>query len=67
MDGPVATRAIRLAGYVGSIFGITGNVMETQVAEFKKSGADEVFAKPIDVVLFNRTLNLLRTGNSVAI
>eukprot|EP00602_Paraphysomonas_sp_CaronLab_P009960 CAMPEP_0185037908 /NCGR_PEP_ID=MMETSP1103-20130426/32928_1 /TAXON_ID=36769 /ORGANISM="Paraphysomonas bandaiensis, Strain Caron Lab Isolate" /LENGTH=539 /DNA_ID=CAMNT_0027576101 /DNA_START=710 /DNA_END=2329 /DNA_ORIENTATION=- len=49
MDGPTATKEIRKLGFRGKIIGITGNVLPDDVVHFKEHGADDVFAKPIEV------------------
>eukprot|EP00596_Hydrurales_sp_CCMP1899_P008433 CAMPEP_0119051260 /NCGR_PEP_ID=MMETSP1177-20130426/72933_1 /TAXON_ID=2985 /ORGANISM="Ochromonas sp, Strain CCMP1899" /LENGTH=620 /DNA_ID=CAMNT_0007030401 /DNA_START=1058 /DNA_END=2920 /DNA_ORIENTATION=- len=54
MDGPTATRHIREMGYDGPIFGVTGNALQSDVNYFKKCGANEVLAKPLDIQLLNK-------------
>lgn len=49
VDGPTATKAIRLLGYTGKVFGITGNALQSDVDTFLAAGADAVFPKPLDV------------------
>ena len=49
MRGTEATRRIRDMGFVGIILGVTGNVLDDDVAEFKSQGADEVLPKPFDL------------------
>ena len=48
MQGTEATKRIRDMGYRGMILGVTGNVLDDDVAEFKALGADEVLPKPFD-------------------
>ena len=47
MDGVTAARHMRQQGYPFLIAGVTGNVMEDDIAEFLDAGADIVFAKPV--------------------
>eukprot|EP00301_Raphidiophrys_heterophryoidea_P025812 c8743_g1_i1.p1 GENE.c8743_g1_i1~~c8743_g1_i1.p1 ORF type:complete len:945 (+),score=268.65 c8743_g1_i1:188-3022(+) len=52
MDGLEATRLIRELGFPGVIIGCTGNVLDDQVTEFLREGANHVLGKPVshDVV-----------------
>ena len=52
MDGPTATKVIRDLGYTGSIFGVTGNALDSDVNHFLSHGADSVLAKPFDYSTF---------------
>ena len=61
MNGMQATRAMRLAGYPYIIAGVTGNVMEDDVAEYLDAGADTVFAKPVRVDSLKKLLQLIET------
>jgi len=45
--GTAATRECRRLGFVGSIYGLTGNTMQSDVDEFISSGASEVLCKPL--------------------
>ena len=50
MDGPDATSILRNRfGYGGAIVGVTGNVLEEDVAKFLNAGADFVLPKPLDI------------------
>ena len=49
LDGIGATRQIRELGHTGLILGITGNVLNEQVAEFMDAGVDSVLPKPLIV------------------
>lgn len=49
MNGPQATVEIRSLGFKGLIFGLTGNMMPTDVEYFLRSGASEVLPKPLSV------------------
>ena len=53
MDGPTATRAIRLLGYTGRIFGVTGN---RNVQLFLDSGVERVILKPFSIPEFQAAL-----------
>ena len=55
MKGGEAAEKIRELGYVNPIIGVTGNLLEEDVAEFLKNGANTVIGKPVK---FN-TLKLL--------
>lgn len=54
MNGPEAIRRMRELGYAGMIIGVTGDVMEAEISEFKASGAEVVLAKPLDMNEFYR-------------
>ena len=41
-----ATKRIREGGFKNLIAGVTGNIMEDDVAEYLRAGADIVFGKP---------------------
>jgi CheY-like chemotaxis protein len=47
MNGIVAVRHIRDAGYTGRIFGVTGNGFQSDIDDFLMHGADEVLVKPV--------------------
>lgn len=47
MSGLQASAEIRNLGFTGLIFGVTGNVFQTDIDEFMAQGADEVIAKPV--------------------
>lgn len=49
MDGLQATRAVRAAGYTGTVIGLTGDVSMESETEFRSAGADVVMSKPLDV------------------
>jgi CheY-like chemotaxis protein len=49
MTGPEATKCARQNGYKGIIYGVTGNSHYDQIEHFKKSGANEIFEKPLDL------------------
>ena len=56
MDGPTATALLRSLGYEGLIFGLTGNVLPSDVDFFRERGADHVLHKPFDLRLFDQAL-----------
>jgi CheY-like chemotaxis protein len=47
MGGYAATKIIRELGYMGKIFGVTGNAYKTDIDDFISHGADAVFIKPL--------------------
>jgi CheY-like chemotaxis protein len=49
LSGIEATRQIRKFGYTGLILGVTGNVLDEQIADFYMVGANGVLAKPLDL------------------
>ncbi|CAB9509553.1 sensor kinase/phosphatase LuxQ [Seminavis robusta] len=53
LKGPAATRKIRKLGFVGTVVGITGNILSEDVEFFKTHGADEVLPKPITMSRIN--------------
>ena len=61
MNGMQAAKAMRLAGYPYIIAGVTGNVMEDDVAEYLDAGADTVFSKPMRVDSLKKLLQLIET------
>lgn len=54
MNGPSVAKAIRKVGYTGVIVGVTGNALTKDIQEFRGSGANHVFLKPLDVEEFDR-------------
>ena len=56
MDGPTAVREIRATGCDSFIVGVTGNLFPEEVATFKECGANQIFAKPLDVHMLMDTL-----------
>jgi CheY-like chemotaxis protein len=51
MSGPDATQKAREHGYKGLIFGVTGNIYDSQINNFIEKGANEVFPKPLNIEL----------------
>ena len=62
MDGPTATREMRKAGFTGYIFGLTGNVLVSDIEFFKAHGANYVLTKPFDVLTYDKIVAELRSG-----
>ena len=56
MDGPTATKEIRALGYVAPIFGVTGNALDYDVDYFIRCGANNVLAKPLEMINFERAM-----------
>ena len=57
MRGRDAVRRIRELGYSGRVFGVTGNVLPSDIEDFKANGADLVILKPMTIDKFNRAMN----------
>lgn len=45
--GPEAVAAIRQMGFTNSVYGLTGNVMQTDIDDYVKAGANLVIGKPV--------------------
>jgi CheY-like chemotaxis protein len=56
ITGQEATVIARKQGYRGVIYGVTGNTSIDQVQSFLLSGADKVFAKPLNVDLLKKLI-----------
>ena len=56
MDGPAATQSIRNLGYYGPIFGVTGNVLDSDVNYFVGCGVNAVLTKPFDYTKFKELM-----------
>lgn len=48
MGGPEATKIICGMGFMGPIYGVTGNALEGDIQHFTDCGATQVFTKPLD-------------------
>lgn len=59
MTGKEATMTLRSMNYNGTIVGLTGNVLDEDLEEFRESGCDEVITKPLDIAELKRTLSSL--------
>ena len=49
MDGPTAVEQMRARGYRGVIIGVTGSLLEEEIAHFLTSGAAAIIEKPVDL------------------
>ena len=49
MNGPQAVKKIRELGYIGPIFGVTGNMLPVDVEDFMAHGVNTVLGKPVKV------------------
>ena len=56
MNGREAVLAIRGLGFLGKIFGCTGNTNKDEVDSFIANGADKVYMKPLDDKSFRSIL-----------
>ncbi len=56
MDGVAATEMLRANGYRGPIVALTANVMQSDVARYRRCGCDDVLAKPVDRAQFYAVL-----------
>ena len=61
MDGVTAAKHMRKQGYPFLIAGVTGNVMEDDVAEYLDAGADIIFAKPVRLHSLMKLMKLIDT------
>ena len=57
MRGRDAVRHIRELGYSGWVFGVTGNVLPSDIEDFKANGADLVILKPMNIEKFKEAMN----------
>lgn len=58
MRGRDAARHIRELGFTGRIFGVTGNVLPSDVEDFKSNGADLVILKPMTIEKFKQAMTV---------
>lgn len=60
MDGPTSVRAMRAAGYDGTIIGVTGNGLVEDQQLFLRSGVNKILLKPVESdVLFQSLSDFL--------
>jgi len=59
MNGVQAASAMRQARFPHIIAGVTGNVMEDDVAEYLDAGADVVFSKPVRLQALKKLLAMI--------
>jgi len=64
MNGPDATQHLREMGCSAYIFGVTGNILIEDVMTFKKSGADMVIFKPINLLAIDEAWAKMETTMS---
>jgi CheY-like chemotaxis protein len=51
-----AVRRLREEGYAKLVVGVTGNILDDDVAEYLGAGADMVMGKPVKLVLLKKLL-----------
>lgn len=61
LDGVAATKRLRAEGYSFLIIGLTGNVMDEDIAEYLEAGADLVLAKPMKGGALDAIIKLVET------
>jgi CheY-like chemotaxis protein len=66
MSGVEAAARLRAAGYPYIIVGITGNVMEEDIDEYLRAGANIVFSKPLQSRLLDMLVSHVRQNGSLA-
>jgi CheY-like chemotaxis protein/anti-sigma regulatory factor (Ser/Thr protein kinase) len=49
MNGTTAVKIMREIGYIGKIFGITGNAFQSDIDDFLNHGVNEVLIKPLSM------------------
>jgi CheY-like chemotaxis protein len=64
MNGPDAARHLRKIGFENLIIGVTGNVMDDDIAEYLEAGVDLVVCKPVKAALLNNILQFARKQGS---
>ena len=67
MNGREAVLAIRGLGFLGKIFGCTGNTNKDEVDSFAANGADKVFMKPLDDKSFRSILKGMSWSSVIAV
>ena len=60
------TKRIREGGFKNLIAGVTGNIMEDDVAEYLRAGADIVFGKPLKMNMLTLLLHHVREEGSLS-
>ena len=66
MDGPTAIMEIRKLGYIGLIFGLTGNVLDSDKDLMIANGANFVLTKPFNMDAFDEALLEYTVGLATA-
>jgi len=59
-----ATKKLREMGYTNLIIGVTGNVVEDDVAEYLKAGADIVLGKPIRINMLTMVIKYVEENGA---
>ena len=59
-----ATKQLRAMGFKRLIVGVTGNVLEDDVAEYLAAGADLIFPKPIRVPTLHLLLQFIQENGT---
>jgi CheY-like chemotaxis protein len=57
LTGPETTKILKLKGFPGLIYAITGTVDEEEITEFLHSGVEAVFSKPLNVEALKKHIN----------
>jgi CheY-like chemotaxis protein len=65
MNGLEATKVLRDINYTGTIFGVTGDVDDVDIAKFLSSGANDVLAKPLQMTILKAKLGAMFYAASV--
>ncbi len=60
--GPDAAQTLRSMGYSHPLIGVTGNALESDIADFEQAGVDLVLPKPVRVELLDKLLEYVRDG-----
>lgn len=66
MSGVEAASRLRAAGYPYIIVGVTGNVMDEDIDEYLRAGANIVFSKPLQKRLLDMLFSHITQNGSLA-
>jgi CheY-like chemotaxis protein len=58
---------LRAGGYKHLIVGVTGYVLEEDVAEYRNAGADLILSKPLRVNVMNMLLKHMRENGCISV
>ena len=61
-----ATKRIREGGFKNLIAGVTGNILEDDVVEYLRAGADIIFGKPLKMTWLSLLLRHVREEGSMS-
>lgn len=61
MNGPFATMMLRDKGYSGLIVGLVSDVFNNDTQLFETAGANQILAKPLDLMQLQRVVSLWLT------